>query len=97
MEGYKNLKGETAIMTRSTRYLALNPHLNFADHTRLIQRNRRRHSNRFRKARANVIVNYTSPRGKVAAAAVSKSIEASGSKAAIVHANVAVTSDLQNS
>ena len=40
-------------------------------------------------------MNYTSPRGQVAAAAVSKSIEASGSKVAIVQANVAVMSDLQ--
>lgn len=42
------------------------------------------------------MVNYTSPRGAIAAAEVSKSIEATGSKAAVVQANVAVFSDLKN-
>ncbi|TVY91954.1 3-oxoacyl-[acyl-carrier-protein] reductase [Lachnellula willkommii] len=47
------------------------------------------------KRGANVVVNYTSRRGEVAAAAVSKRIEAGGSKVAAVQANVAVMSDLQ--
>lgn len=40
-------------------------------------------------------MNYTSQRGEVAAAAVSKRIEAGGSNVATVQANVADMSDLQ--
>ncbi|TVY51777.1 putative hydroxyacylglutathione hydrolase [Lachnellula cervina] len=47
------------------------------------------------KRGANVVVNYTSQRGEVAAAAVSKRIEAGGSNVATVQANVADMSDLQ--
>jgi len=47
------------------------------------------------KRGANIVVNYTSPRGQVAATAVSNSIKASGSKVTIVQANVAIMSDLQ--
>ncbi|TVY73619.1 putative hydroxyacylglutathione hydrolase [Lachnellula suecica] len=44
---------------------------------------------------ANVVVNYTSPRGEVAAAGIFKDIEATGSKCAVVQANLALTPDLQ--
>jgi NAD(P)-dependent dehydrogenase (short-subunit alcohol dehydrogenase family) len=47
------------------------------------------------KRGANVVVNYTSSRGAVAAATVSNSIETDGSKASIVQANVAHMPDLQ--
>jgi 3-oxoacyl-[acyl-carrier protein] reductase len=40
-------------------------------------------------------VNYTSPRGLIAGGEVVKQIEAAGSKAALVHANVALLSDLK--
>jgi 3-oxoacyl-[acyl-carrier protein] reductase len=40
-------------------------------------------------------VNYTSPRGAIAGAEVVKVVEAAGSKAALVQANVALLSDLK--
>lgn len=40
-------------------------------------------------------MNYTSPRGEIAGTAVVKAIEAAGSKAALVQANVALLSDLK--
>ncbi|PMD46321.1 NAD(P)-binding protein [Hyaloscypha variabilis F] len=47
------------------------------------------------KRGANVVVNYTSPRGAIAGGEVAKEIEAAGSKAALVQANVAHLSDLK--
>ncbi|KAF2491705.1 NAD(P)-binding protein [Lophium mytilinum] len=44
---------------------------------------------------ANVVINYTSPRGATAAQQVVKTLESGGSKVASVQANVAVVSDLQ--
>lgn len=43
---------------------------------------------------ANVVVNYTSPRGETAAAQVAKQIETCGSKVVVVQANMAVMGDL---
>jgi NAD(P)-dependent dehydrogenase (short-subunit alcohol dehydrogenase family) len=44
---------------------------------------------------ANVVVNYTSARGEAAAADLAKKIEATGSKVAIVQANVGHFADLK--
>ncbi|KAL2075633.1 hypothetical protein VTL71DRAFT_576 [Oculimacula yallundae] len=44
---------------------------------------------------ANVVVNYASARGEVAAAELAKEIESRGSKVAVVQANVAIFADLK--
>ncbi|KAL5329034.1 hypothetical protein ACEPPN_002543 [Leptodophora sp. 'Broadleaf-Isolate-01'] len=43
---------------------------------------------------ANVVVNYTSARGEVAAAVLARDIEAMGRKVAVVQANVAIFADV---
>lgn len=47
------------------------------------------------KRGADVVVNYTSPRGAIEGAQVIAAIEGVGSKAALVQANMAVYGDLQ--
>jgi NAD(P)-dependent dehydrogenase (short-subunit alcohol dehydrogenase family) len=47
------------------------------------------------KRGANVVVNYTSPRGAIAGEEVVKEIEDAGSKVALVQANVALLSGLR--
>lgn len=47
------------------------------------------------KRGANVVVNYTSTRGEAAAAQLAKEIEPSGSKVAVVQANMAAYEDLK--
>jgi 3-oxoacyl-[acyl-carrier protein] reductase len=91
----KNLSGKTAIVTGSSRYDEALCITNLPIVTETIRGIGTGIAIDLAKRGANVVVNYTSPRGAIAGEEVVKEIGDAGSKVALVQANVALLSGLR--